>query len=72
MPSPFDLPAGSRHVEEKTTPARVSPSKVALSMEQTTHSSDRFMSDKIMPMSEAVEGYVGVLSAFPSDPSSSP
>lgn len=58
MPSPFDLPAGSGHVEEKTTPARVSPFKVPLSVVRTTHSSARFMSDKIMPMSEAVEGYV--------------
>ena len=57
MSCSLHLPSGSRYAETEATPAWVTDEnnpEIALDL---TYAFSRFMSDKIMPMSEALEGY---------------
>ena len=58
MSGAVDFSTGIRNAEAETTPARVSLSMYTTLQEKAPHHENRFMFDKIMPMSEAVEGYV--------------
>ena len=61
MSGAFDIPTGIRNAEAETALARVSVSQATTLRKEATHGENRFMFDKIMPMSEAVEGYVSFL-----------
>ena len=57
MPCTIHFPSSSRHASTETAPSRVSNPKTPANMRLKTSVLCRFMSDKIMPLSEAVEGY---------------
>lgn len=64
MSGAFDFPTGTGNAEAETRPARVSLSEYTTSQKKATHGESRFMFDKIMPMSEAVEGYVSFFALY--------
>lgn len=54
MPSPLSFPPSFGSIEEKSASLRVSK---VFTLSSQAKSFRRFMADKIMPLSEAVEGY---------------
>ena len=57
MSSPVDLPAVTGYAAAETTPAWVRIPVFYTPGGKAEEGTNRFMSDKIMPLSEAVEGY---------------
>ncbi len=55
MPGKVSLPTSTGIIAEEPAPTRVRPPLIALARSTLTYYS--FMSDKIMPLSQAVEGY---------------